>query len=66
MCPFKVLAQALSCVSYDKSFPEALRVVSSGIKRGASLNLAAAHLKLKDWKEAVKYCDKVRGFFSVV
>jgi len=53
-------------VSYDKSFPEALRVVSSGIKRGASLNLAAAHLKLKDWKEAVKYCDKVRGFFSVV
>lgn len=53
------IAQALSCVSYDKTFPEALRVVSSGVKRSASLNLAAASLKLKDWKEAIKYCNKV-------
>eukprot|EP00983_Pelagomonas_calceolata_P099650 1158481-Pelagomonas_calceolata.AAC.4 len=48
----------MSCVSYDKNFPEALRVKSGAVKKGASLNLAAANLKLKDYKEAIKNCDK--------
>jgi len=52
--------QALSCVAFDKNFPEALRVKSSGIKKSASLNLAAANLKRKDYKEVIKNCEKVR------
>lgn len=49
----------MSCVSYDKNFAEALRVRSSSVKKSASLNLAAAYLKLKDYKEVIKNCDKV-------
>ncbi|KAF5831361.1 hypothetical protein DUNSADRAFT_13203 [Dunaliella salina] len=50
--------QAMSCVSYDKNFPEGLRAKSGAIKKGVSLNLAAANLKLKDYREAIKNCDK--------
>jgi hypothetical protein len=41
------MLQAVSLVSYDKSFPEDIKAQAREVRRTAHLNLAAAHLKLR-------------------
>ena len=53
--------QAVGFVSYDKGFSDAIRGIAREVKRSACLNLAAAHIKLHQWRQAVSQCDKVGG-----
>lgn len=55
----------MSCVSYDKSFPDAVRATAREVKRSASLNLAAVHLKLQAWKDAEESCNKARALHAL-
>ncbi len=56
----KKYKKAIDLIDYDSKFEGDLRSRSRDIKKGANLNLAACHLRLKQYKDARQACDKVR------
>ncbi|KAK9830747.1 hypothetical protein WJX74_005104 [Apatococcus lobatus] len=58
----KKYKKAIDLIDYDSKFEGELKVRSRDIKRGANLNLAACHLRLKQFKDARAACDKVLEF----
>ncbi|KAK9862962.1 hypothetical protein WJX84_007718 [Apatococcus fuscideae] len=55
----KKYKKAIDLIDYDSKFEGDLRSRSRDIKKGANLNLAACHLRLKQYKDARQACDKV-------
>ena len=51
--------KAIDLINYDSKFEGELKQQSRDIKRGANLNLAACHLRLKQFSDARSACDKV-------
>ena len=55
----KKYARALSLVEYDTGFGADAKAAAADLKKAANLNLAAAHLKMGDFKAALKAADGV-------
>jgi FK506-binding protein 4/5 len=51
--------KAVGFIAYDKTFPDEVKTKVKEIKRSIWLNLAAAHLKLSEWKLAAENAGKV-------
>lgn len=55
----KKYKKAIDLIDFDSKFEGELKARSRDIKKGANLNLAACHLRLKQYKDAKAACDKV-------
>lgn len=51
--------KAVNMINYDKNFSDDLKHASKEVKKSCWLNLAAAQLKLHNYKEVNKNCEKV-------
>jgi hypothetical protein len=55
----KLYEKAVSSISYDKNFPDDVKILAKDIKKTCQLNLAAVYLKTKEYKRVVEQCSKV-------
>lgn len=51
--------RAVDLIGYDDTFAPDEKRQSKDIKKSCNLNMAAAYLKLQDWKQAQAACGKV-------
>lgn len=52
--------QAAKFIEYDSSFSDEEKKQSKALKLTCNLNNAACKLKLRDYKQAMKLCTKVK------
>eukprot|EP01023_Acetabularia_acetabulum_P021319 TRINITY_DN2116_c1_g1_i6.p1 TRINITY_DN2116_c1_g1~~TRINITY_DN2116_c1_g1_i6.p1 ORF type:complete len:607 (-),score=149.62 TRINITY_DN2116_c1_g1_i6:671-2416(-) len=55
----KCYEKAIKLIDYDNQFTTEEQQRAKELRKSTHLNLAACCLRLSDWKEAVKNCDKV-------
>ena len=55
----KLYDKAISSISYDKNMPDDVKILARDVRKTCQLNLAAVHLKTKDFKKVVENCSKV-------